>query len=109
MFIIKGVINNQEVYYSSTKKNAFCGVDIQEFEKNFSNAKVFKNICDAEKVAYSLPMMDELKIYPLCPFCGMPYADHPAISRKDNKTKICSECGIIEALIDFYKEKKATL
>ena len=27
--------------------------------------------------------------------------DPPAISRKDNKTKICSKCGIGEALMDF--------
>lgn len=33
-----------------------------------------------------------------CPLCGRPMVGYPAISRKDNKTKICSSCGILEAL-----------
>lgn len=34
----------------------------------------------------------------LCPICNKELGQYPAISRKDNKTKICSECGTIEAL-----------
>lgn len=33
---------------------------------------------------------------------------YPAISRKDNKTKICSKCGIMEAL-DVYEEYRQRL
>lgn len=33
-----------------------------------------------------------------CPVCGKIYDDPPAISRKDNRTKICPECGVREAL-----------
>ena len=33
-----------------------------------------------------------------CPKCGKEYADHPAISRTDNTTEICPDCGPIEAL-----------
>ena len=29
----------------------------------------------------------------ICPICKKIYTDYPAISRKDNKTLICSECG----------------
>lgn len=29
-----------------------------------------------------------------CPICGQVYTNYPAISRKDNKTEICSECGV---------------
>lgn len=36
-----------------------------------------------------------------CPICGKKYNNPPAISRKDNKTKICSECGTEEALLDM--------
>lgn len=32
-----------------------------------------------------------------CPICGKPYT-HPALSRRDNKTEICPDCGIAEAL-----------
>lgn len=34
----------------------------------------------------------------ICPRCGQPYADYPALSRKDNETLICPDCGTREAL-----------
>ena len=33
-----------------------------------------------------------------CPKCGNTYQGYPALSRKDNKTKICPDCGTREAL-----------
>lgn len=38
-----------------------------------------------------------------CPRCGRYMVGHPAISRKDNKTEICSTCGLLEALEAFNK------
>ena len=37
----------------------------------------------------------------ICPVCGGLLTAHPALSRKDNKTKVCPDCGIREALSDF--------
>ena len=34
----------------------------------------------------------------ICPICGKEYTEHPAISRKDNKTEMCPDCGTLEAL-----------
>jgi len=34
----------------------------------------------------------------VCPRCGKEYTGHPAISRVDNTTPICPECGTREAL-----------
>ena len=34
----------------------------------------------------------------ICPKCGGPLTGHPALSRIDNKTEICPDCGLIEAL-----------
>ena len=39
----------------------------------------------------------------ICPACGKEYTGYPALSRKDNKTEICSDCGVREALEDFAK------
>lgn len=39
----------------------------------------------------------------ICPKCHKRYTGYPAISRKDNKTEICSTCGQIEALEAFWK------
>ena len=36
-----------------------------------------------------------------CPRCGKYYVEYPALSREDNKTNICPECGIMEAITVF--------
>jgi len=40
-----------------------------------------------------------------CPRCGNWVTDFPAISRRDDKTEICSRCGTEEALNDFTRDK----
>ncbi len=42
----------------------------------------------------------------ICPICNEKIKGPPALSRIDNKTKICSKCGILQALEDFIKYKK---
>ena len=37
----------------------------------------------------------------ICPLCNCEIQGYPAISRKDNKTEICSRCGEAEAWVDF--------
>jgi len=48
-----------------------------------------------------------------CPSCKKMVYQFPAISRKDNKTKICPACGAEEALnalfSDLYKKKKVVI
>ena len=39
----------------------------------------------------------------ICPNCGKVIKGYPALSRKDNKTEICSNCGTLEAL-QIYKK-----
>ena len=34
----------------------------------------------------------------VCPKCGHSYTEHPALSRIDNETLICPDCGTREAL-----------
>lgn len=41
----------------------------------------------------------------LCPRCKTIIVGPPALSRKDNKTEICSMCGVDEALEDFIRYK----
>lgn len=46
----------------------------------------------------------EGKIIPWeCPRCGKTVTDYPALSRTDNKTNICSQCGTDEAMLDWAK------
>ena len=44
----------------------------------------------------------------ICPKCGKTYCEEPALSKKDNRTSICPDCGMKEALEAaglYYKEK----
>lgn len=34
----------------------------------------------------------------VCPLCGKTYHGHPALSRTDNETPICPDCGTRQAL-----------
>ena len=46
----------------------------------------------------------------VCPRCGKTYAGRPALSRADNQTPICPDCGTREALesigIDIAEQDK---
>jgi hypothetical protein len=54
--------------------------------------------------------MNEIKRCPKCagyiPNNKTPGAYSGAISRRDNKTEICSACGTMEALEDFFEREK---
>lgn len=55
------------------------------------------------KTMYEL--MEDLGIK-ICPVCGKEYTGYPAISRRDNTTEICPDCGVKEALEDFINSTK---
>ena len=40
------------------------------------------------------------KSYDACPRCNSAITEFPALSRRDNKTDICSDCGLAEGLED---------
>lgn len=42
----------------------------------------------------------------ICPICKNYIQGYPAISRRDNKTEICSNCGTLEALEIFKQHNK---
>ncbi len=43
-------------------------------------------------------MKNDIDRIAVCPVCGSAYTGHPALSRRDNKTLICPDCGTREAL-----------
>lgn len=43
----------------------------------------------------------------VCPLCGSTFEDGMgSLSRKDNETVMCSDCGTAEAMSEFLSEKK---
>ena len=47
----------------------------------------------------------------ICPICGKAYHGYPAISRTDNMTRICPDCGVREALssIGISEEEQSSI
>ena len=43
-------------------------------------------------------MKEIINLYNTCPICGKQYTGHPALSRLDNSTLICPDCGTRQAL-----------
>ena len=43
-------------------------------------------------------MKNEISRIRVCPLCGKAYAEPPALSRTDNETLICPDCGTRQAL-----------
>ena len=41
-----------------------------------------------------------------CPICGRSYTGHPALSRTDNETLICPDCGTRQALSSIGVDEK---
>ena len=41
-----------------------------------------------------------------CPICGRSYTGHPALSRTDNETLICPDCGTRQALASIGVDGK---
>lgn len=44
------------------------------------------------------PVKEELHRIRVCPLCGATYTEPPALSRTDNETLICPDCGTRQAL-----------
>ena len=43
-------------------------------------------------------MKNDIRQTRVCPLCGKAYAEPPALSRTDNETLICPDCGTRQAL-----------
>lgn len=42
----------------------------------------------------------------ICPRCGQVYCGRPALSRADNKTQLCPDCGTRQALESIGVDEK---
>ena len=55
-------------------------------------------------------MKDNVRQIRVCPLCGRSYGEAPALSRTDNETLICPDCGTRQALesigIDVEEREK---
>lgn len=75
---------------------------IEKLNKNqITLTEFLENSNRTEKMEIS-----DAKEWKICPLCGRKYNEPPALSRKDNITKICSICGNKEVLMQFMIENE---
>lgn len=55
----------------------------------------------SESVWRDVAVKDNVRELQVCPLCGKPYIEPPALSRTDNETLICPDCGTRQALADL--------
>ena len=105
MYAIKGNINEEICYFSNIQKQKMFNSDfnVRLMSGIPAGAKLFESYEDAldEIQEYKLSEFDVIQI---CPKCKKEFHGHPAISRDDNKTEVCSECGVREALEKVFEK-----
>lgn len=105
LYIIKEFYNNETIYYISTEISCNPNLPIWKVTDNIEMATKYSNldiaISDCKNLRCNL-----FKVYPVCPICNMDYSEHCAISRVDNFTEICPNCGLKEALDQFITKNK---
>lgn len=107
-------IDNMELYEDKLYMlwNDSCNRDIQKVIKIFKLYRLGvikkQDIEDRVKnVGYGKSFDDLLEINEsICPKCKGILGDRPALSRRDEKTEICEECGMKEAAEDIEKMLK---
>lgn len=69
------------------------------------NAKHFKSFYEAKDVLWNhFRSSEDLRLFKVvgrCPKCHHEFSGYPSLSRNDNKTEICYECKVREALEVF--------
>lgn len=63
-------------------------------------------IKEVEPIELKIKITENSDKNKICPICKGDIGEYPAISRRDNKTEICSHCGMMEALEEFHKANK---
>lgn len=92
-------------WLASYKRRKDNGWPVQQWSSLPEDAMTsFKTFHEAEELASKVGGKAVTK--EACPRCHGILSEHPAISREDNQTKICTRCGIKEALADFERVTK---
>lgn len=117
MFVIKGLVDNKidndkVAYFVKIEEQILWGkpFEVRVCSAVISGATMYSTYQEALDVIQEYELHN-FEVYPVCPRCHKDYDGHPAISRKDNTTEICSSCGTQEAMFDFInhiKKNRAT-
>lgn len=109
-FVI-GIIHDRDTWY-------YVGETDDNGKPLKANEQFSSFLVDAKRYDDTAILMEELDILPdsvackvleiqKCPKCGKEFTDYPALSRIDNETEICPECGVREALQKYMEFRVA--
>jgi predicted RNA-binding Zn-ribbon protein involved in translation (DUF1610 family) len=104
LVVIKGKYKSGDVYFVDFYTDPNTNYKIILLSLTLDGLTKYQNIKTSKRKCLSIKD-DDFKIYNICPSCQQEYNTPPAISRRDNKTYICSNCGTKEALFDFIKKE----
>lgn len=76
------------------------GGEIATFGPSLAEAKRYDDTEELRDELESIRDSSAMKIVEIqrCPKCKKEFTDYPALSREDNETEICPDCGIREAI-----------
>ena len=102
-----GVIHDQDIWYYVGETDSE-GKKLKPKERYSSFLVDAKRYDDEDVLRWELEELPKTMAYKIleiqrCPKCKKEFTEHPALSREDNETEICPECGVREA-IDTYKK-----
>ena len=105
-----GITYDKDIWYYVGEKD-FEGKRLKNNERYSSflvDAKRYDDEDILREELESLPKTFTCKILELqrCPKCKKESTEHPALSREDNKTEICPERGVREAIEAYEKSNK---
>ena len=100
-----GIICDKDVLYYVGEYDCD-GKKLRPREKYSSSLADAKHYDDIDLLRDDLDLLHESvtrKILEIqrCPKCGKEFTEYPALSREDNETEICPECGVAEAIKAF--------
>lgn len=103
--LISGIVELLINVYAGKEKEVRIGDYLFKVKKDHVDFG-YKPVKKAEPIKLEVLITENSDTNNKCPKCNKELGEYPAISRKDNKTEICSNCGMLEALDDFYKATK---
>ena len=113
-YIIKGsvkhVFPDEDIAYFVKVADEDVVLDNQRYQVRHCSATIEgATFYDSYQDAMDVIRENELHgfdAFPVCPRCNKDYTEKPSISRDDNTTEICPNCGIQEALIAYMRNTK---
>ncbi|MBQ8992204.1 hypothetical protein IJ090_02100 [Candidatus Saccharibacteria bacterium] len=102
-----GVIYDKDIWYYVGEYDAD-GKKLKPHQKYSSFLVDAKRYDDMDLLRDDLDLLHESvtrKIFEIqrCSKCGKEFTEYPALSRADNETEICPECGVCEAIEAYEK------